>query len=122
MELAIPWNGIQNSFQAGQNDQICKHIFWVVLKSHDIMARYWHHNYKDDPTVSSKLVKFLAVNTRYEALDVLTVKKSTMEMDVASLKKDVMAATKASHSASNKTDEMKKAFDVLLKRVGKLEK
>jgi hypothetical protein len=121
MELAVPRNGIQNSFQAGQNDQICQRIFWAVLKSQDIMARYRRHNYKDDPTVSSELVKFLAVNTGYDAIDVLTTDMVTLKADVATMKKDVLAAAKASHSAANKTDEMKKTFDLLVKRVGKLE-
>jgi hypothetical protein len=71
MEVAVPRNGVQNSFQAGQNDQICQQrIVWAVLRSHDIMPRYKRHNYKDDPTVSSELIKFLAVNTSFEALDV----------------------------------------------------
>jgi hypothetical protein len=122
LEIAVPRNGVQNAFHVGQNDQICQRILWSVLKAHDVMARYKRHNYKDDPTVSSELVKFLAVNTGYEVLDVLTTKMSAMEADVASLKKDVAAANKASASASNKADEGKKALDLLVKRVTKLEK
>jgi hypothetical protein len=122
LEIAVPRNGVQNAFHVGHNDQICQRILWSVLKAHDVMARYKRHNYKDDPTVSSELVKFLAVNTGYEVLDVLTTKMSAMEADVASLKKDVAAANKASASASNKADEGKKALDLLVKRVIKLEK
>jgi hypothetical protein len=122
LEIAVPRNGIQNSFQAGRNDQICQRIIWSVLKAHDIMARYKRHNYKDDPTVSSELVKFLAVNTGYEALDILTGKMASMETDVAAMKKDVAAAIKAASSAANKADEGKKVYDLLAKRVAKLEK
>jgi hypothetical protein len=122
LEIAVPRNGVQNSFQAGRNDQICQRIFWSVLKSHDIMARYKRHNYKDDPTVSSELVKFLAVNTGFEALDTLVGKVSVLEESVATLKKEVQASIKASASASNKADEGKKFYDLLLKRVVKLEK
>jgi hypothetical protein len=86
------------------------------------MARYKRHNYKDDPTVSSELVKFLAVNTGYEALDILTGKMASMETDVAAMKKDVAAAIKAASSAANKADEGKKVYDLLAKRVAKLEK
>jgi hypothetical protein len=42
--------------------------------------------------------------------------------DVATLKKEVAAATKAASSAANKSDETKKLYDQLLKRVVKLEK
>jgi hypothetical protein len=122
MEVAVPRNGVQNSFQAGQNDQICQRIVWAVLRSHDIMARYKRHNYKDGPTVSSELIKFLAVNTGFEALYVLTTHMTVALADVATLKKEVAAATKAASSAANKSDETKKLYDQLLKRVVKLEK
>jgi hypothetical protein len=122
LEIAVPRNGVQNAFHVGQNDQICQRILWAVLKAHDVMARYKRHNYKDDPTVLSELVKFLAVNTGYEVLDVLATKMATMESDVANLKKDVAAANKASASASNKSDEGKKAHDLLAKRVTKVKK
>jgi hypothetical protein len=122
LEIAVPRNGVQNTFHVGQNDQICQRIIWSVLKAHDVMARHKRHNYKDDPTVSSELVKFLAVNTGYEVLDGLIAKMSSMEAEVASLKKEVVAATKASASSSNKSDEGKKAQDLLGKRISKLEK
>jgi hypothetical protein len=66
-------------------------------------------------------VKFLAVNTGYETLDVLTVKMTVVETELAAIKKEAAAATKTAHSASNKADEMKKFYDLLLKRVVKLE-
>jgi hypothetical protein len=117
MEGAVPrTNGVQNSFQAGQNNQICQRIMWVVLKSHDIMARYRRHNYKDDPTVSSELIKFLAVNTGFEVLGVLSNHMTSTLADVAALKKEVAAANKAASSAANKLDETKKLYDQLLKR------
>jgi hypothetical protein len=122
LEIAVPRNGIQNSFQAGRNDQICQRIFWAVIKAHDIMARYKRHSYKDDPTISSELVKFMAVNTGFEALEVLVAKVSAMESDVSAMKKEVAASTKASHSAANKADEVKKVCDLLVKRIVKLEK
>jgi hypothetical protein len=119
LEIAVPLNDIQNSFQAGRNDQICQRIFWLVLKSHDIMARYKRHNYKDAPAVSSKLVKFL---TGFEALDILVSKVSVIEETMATLKKEVQASIKASSSAANKANKGKKFYDLLLKRVVKLEK
>jgi outer membrane murein-binding lipoprotein Lpp len=67
-------------------------------------------------------VKFLAVNTGYETLDVLTSKVATMEAEVTSMKKEVAAANKAASSAMNKADEGKKTFDLLVKRVAKIEK
>jgi hypothetical protein len=121
LEIAVPRNGVQNAFQAGQNDQICQRIFWSVLKAHDIMARYKRNSYKDNPTVSSELVKFMAVNTGFDALDALTLKVATMESESAASKKESQNASKAASTAGNKVDEMKKALDLLQKRVLKLE-
>ena len=121
LELSVPRNGVHNLFQPGKNQQICQRITWAVLRSHDVMGQYRRLHYKDDPTVSSELVKFLAVNTGYETLDVLTVKMKVVETELAAVKKEAAAATKTAHSASNKADEMKKFYDLLLKRVVKLE-
>jgi hypothetical protein len=121
-EIATPRNGVSNSFEAGNNEQVCQRIFWAVLRTHDIMARYKRNGFKDDPTVSAELVKFMAVNTGFEALEVMVVKVKAMEAEAASAKKEVAAAVKAAGVAANKTDEMKKLFDLLVKRVAKLEK
>jgi hypothetical protein len=86
------------------------------------MARYKRNGFKDDPTVSAELVKFMAVNTGFEALETLAVKVKTMEADAAFAKKESIAATKAAMAAANKADEMKKLLDLLVKRIVKLEK
>jgi hypothetical protein len=78
MEIATPQNGVQNSFQPGRNNVICQCIVWSVLKWHDMMARYKRHNYKDDPTVGSELVKLLALNSGYEVLDSLKTEMITV--------------------------------------------
>jgi hypothetical protein len=122
LELSMPRNGVQHSFSPGKNDQICQRIVWSVLKCHDIMARYKRHSYKDDPTVGSELVKFLAVNSGFEVLDSLKVDMAAVKVDLATVKKDVNAAIKASGAAANKADEGKKVQDALIKRVMKLEK
>ena len=121
-EIATPRNGVSNSFEAGNSEQVCQRIFWSVIRTHDIMARYKRNGFKDDPTVSAELVKFMAVNTGFEALEVLVVKVKAMEADLAASKKEAAMATKAAASAANKSDELKKAFDLLVKRIVKLEK
>jgi hypothetical protein len=86
------------------------------------MARYKRHNYKDDPTVSSELVKFLAVNTGFEALYTLVGRVSVLEESMAALKKEAQASIKLSASAANKADEGKNFYELLLKQGVKLEK
>jgi hypothetical protein len=121
-EISYPQNGVSNSFEAGNNKQVCQQILWAVLRANDIMAWYKHNGYKDDPTVSAKLVKFMAVNTRFEALEVLAVKVKGMEANLSMSKKESLAAGKAAASAANKTDELKKFCNLLVKRITKLEK
>ena len=86
------------------------------------MAQYKRNGFKDDPTVSAELVKFMAVNTGFEALDVLVVKVKSMESEFALSKKTTNEAIKTAVAASNKTDELKKVVDLLVKRIVKLEK
>ena len=86
------------------------------------MARYKRHNYKDDPSVSSELVKFLAINTGYKVLENLSTKVAEMEQVVAAMQKETSLATKSAMSAANRADEAKKLCDALIKRVTKLEK
>jgi hypothetical protein len=122
MEISVPRNGVQNSFQPGKNDQICQRIVWSVVRCHDIMARYKRHNYKDDPTVGSELVKFLAVNSGYEVLDSLKIEMVSVKADLATVKKDILSSVKVANAAGNKADEIKKTQDALIKRVVKIEK
>jgi hypothetical protein len=121
-EIAYPRNGVSNSFEAGNNEQVCQRILWAVLRAHDIMARYKRNGYKDDPTVSAELVKFMAVNTGFEALEAVVVKVKSMEAELVASRKESTAANKAAASAANKTDEQKKLYDLLVKRIAKLEK
>jgi hypothetical protein len=86
------------------------------------MAKYKRNNYKDDPSVSSELVKFLAINTGYEVLEGLSVKVSEMERMVQTMQKDTASATKSAMAAGNKADAVQKLCDALIKRVAKLEK
>jgi hypothetical protein len=122
LEIDQPRNGVQNFFKAGFNEQVCQRIFWSVVRSHDVMARYKRHNYKDDPSVSSELVKFLAINTGYEMLESLSSKVLEMERGYVAMQKETSAATKAAASAANRADDAKKLCDALIKRVTKLEK
>jgi hypothetical protein len=121
-ELSVPRNGAKNSFKAGRNQQVCERVFGAVLKSHDVMARYKRYGYKNDSSISSELVKFLAVNTGFEAIDVLTSKVASMEHTLKELDKEVKIASKSASSSANKADEVKKLIDSLIKRVVKLEK
>jgi hypothetical protein len=86
------------------------------------MARYKRNGFKDDPTVWAELVKFMAVNTGFEAFEVMVSKVKVMDAELSTTKKENAIAVKAASSAANKADELKKVVDLLIKRVVKLEK
>ena len=120
-EIGTPRYGIQASFQVGDSTQICQQILWSVLRSHDVMTEFKRLNFKNHPSIATELVKFLAINTSFEAIDKLTTKSSYLEIEVLDYKKQIAAAVKAAASSANKADEAKKLSDLLTKRLTKLE-
>jgi hypothetical protein len=85
------------------------------------MASYKRLNFKNHPSIATELVKFLAINTSFEAIDKVTAKATSLEIDVLEGKKQLAAANKAAASASNKADECKTKLDSFAKRLQTLE-
>jgi hypothetical protein len=121
-EVGAQRYGVQNAFQVGNSRQICQQIVWAVLKSHDVMLEYKRLNFKNHPSIATELVKFLAINTSFEAIEKLITQVASHQVEIRENTKNVAAATKSAMSAGNKADEGRKLIDLLLKRVDKLEK
>jgi hypothetical protein len=113
--------GVQNAFQVGDSRQICQQILWAVLKSHDVMQEYKRLNFKNHPSIATELVKFLAINTSFDAIEKLTTQVAAHQVEIVEYKKNIAAVTKSAHAAANKADDAKKLFDQLVKRVEKVE-
>lgn len=124
-EAGMPRYSVQGAFQVCNSTQICQQIFWAVLKGllkgHNIMSGYKLLNFKNHPSIATELVKFLAINTNFKAIERLTIKTATLELGIKDSKKEVTPAVKATALAANKSDEMKKANESLSKQVQKLE-
>jgi hypothetical protein len=103
----------QGGFEAGNAVKICQNIVWAVFKAHNVMAEYKRLLFRNHPSVATELVKFLAINTSFEAIEKLVTKSVVLEADVAS-------ASKSAASAANKADEAKRQSNSLVKRVVKL--
>jgi hypothetical protein len=112
-KVGMPRYGIQGAFQVGDSRQICQQIFWAVLKSHDVMTSFKQLNFKNHPSIATKLVKFLAINTSFEAIEKLTTKTTYLEAEIVNFKKQLGAAVKATGSAANKADKAKKQSGLL---------
>jgi capsule polysaccharide export protein KpsE/RkpR len=73
-----------------------------------MMGEYKRLNFKNHPSISTELVKFLAINTSFEAIEKLTAKVAALETETSDAKKQLSAAVKAVSSAGNRADEAKK--------------
>jgi hypothetical protein len=87
------------------------------LKSHDVMASYKWLDFKNHPSIATELVKFLAINTSFEAINRLRSKTVVLELEIADFKKKLNEATKTASLAANKADEAKRLTDLLVKCV-----
>jgi hypothetical protein len=105
----------------GDQAQICQQMFWSVLKSHDVMASHKRLNFKNHPSIATELVKFLAINTSFKAIEKLTGKATVLELEILDFKKKLNEAVKTASASANQADDIKRINDSILKRVVKLE-
>jgi hypothetical protein len=106
---------VKHNFVTGSNDVIVKQIFWAVIRSQDIMARYKNSGFKNGPSVSSEYVKFLIMNTGMESIDKLEKKQGSLEERVHTLGKEFKVCEVKSSSASNGASTAKTAVKALTK-------
>jgi hypothetical protein len=121
IDVAGPRNGVKHNFITGRNDIIGKQIFWAIIRSQDIMARYKNAGFKNDSLVSSEYVKFLIMNTGMESIDQLEKKQGSLEEKVHTLGKEFKVRKAKSSNASNGASMAKRVVDALSKRVSALE-
>jgi hypothetical protein len=122
MDVGAPRVSVQNQFRTGQDDTICKHIFWAEIQSIEIMDQFKAQSFKDHPAIASEYVKFLVTNTGIESVERLIKRVDAFEEQLKELSKTVKAASAASTTASNKADEVKKSNTEILRRLAALEK
>ena len=120
--VGLPRVGVQKTFRAGSPVKIGEAIFWATLKTLDLMVEVTKIGFRDSPIVASELVKFLALNTGFDALETLTSSNDKVKAKVAGLKKNAIAHTKAAATNANKLNEQKSLIENLSKRLAKLEK
>jgi FtsZ-binding cell division protein ZapB len=72
--------------------------------------------------VPTELVKFLAINTSFEAVEKLVTQTKVLQCEVCEMKKQVAALVKSAASSANKADEIRKQGEALSKRIAKLKK
>ena len=85
------------------------------------MAEMTNLGFRDSPIVASELVNFLALNTGFDAIEMLVKSNTTLKAEVAALTKAVAGNTKTIATAANKVDNFKTSIDSTNKRLAKLE-
>ena len=105
----------------GNTEQFSATIFYTVLRSLDKMAVIISQHYKDAPTVSTELVKFLSMNTWVEAVDRLGEQTAGFKATIVDLTKSLAYVRKENGNFGNKNDKMSTEVNDLKRRLMKLE-
>jgi hypothetical protein len=121
VEVVAPRVGVVKALHAGDLTQIARTIFWASLRSLDIMERIQGNHFKNDSLVSSELVKFLAINTGFEAIESLTKSVADNKESIEKVTKLSVSADKEAGATANKADEGKRSLDAALERNVKIE-
>jgi hypothetical protein len=79
------------------------------------------NHFKNDPRVSSELVKFLAINTGFEAIKLLKKTITEHQDGIDKAIKQSASAEKAAGAAANIADEGKRSLEAAVKRIVKIE-
>jgi hypothetical protein len=102
-------------------EQIAQTVFWASLCSLDILERIHGNYFKNDPLVSSELVKFMAINTGFEGIESLKKTVTDHQDSIDKAVKRSTAAEKAASAAANKADKGKRSLEAAVKHIVKIE-
>jgi uncharacterized protein YneF (UPF0154 family) len=116
-DVGGPRNGVSNLFITGDNPQICKLMFWSIIRSHDIMDRYKNYNFKGDPAIAGEYVRFLVMNTGQEAIEAQTKKVVEMEAMIKAVKEVSKAAESKANAATLQIADLKAKILELTKQL-----
>jgi hypothetical protein len=108
LEVSRPWIGVNTTFKVVDNEQIGRLILWPVLRCKDIMKQYKDAGFKDDPTIASEYVKFLATNSCTDAVEKVAGRRTVFEVEVKKASKLARNAGTEASTASSKVDDVKK--------------
>ena len=117
-----PRIGVGETFYGGHPRDIGKAIFYASLKSLDMMSNIRETGMANDPSISSELVKYLAMNTEFDTIIRLKEENGQLKKEMIDLKKDLKEAQKAASTIGNKSDSLKSSLEALTRRVKTLEK
>ena len=96
---------------------ICTTILWSAFKTHDKMAEFENLNFENHSSISSEYVKFLAMNSGFEALEEVKVKFKSLQDQVKDMQASVKQADKKAENAVTYSEISKKSLEALTRRM-----
>ena len=122
LKVFVPKHGIPKDLNSGDPVEIGKTIFWTLLQCLDIMSSIRERGFENDVSVSSELVKYLAINTEFDTIKRLALENASLKEEINSLKKDLQSSIKTASTLANKVDNVKVQVDNQNKRLKAVEK
>jgi hypothetical protein len=87
---------------------ICTSLLWSAFKTHDAMTEFEDKNFEDHPSISSEYVKFLAMNSGFEAVELVSSKLKIIQDQVKDMQTGVKQADKTAENAVSSCEGNKK--------------
>ncbi|KAL3918093.1 MAG: hypothetical protein SGILL_004402 [Bacillariaceae sp.] len=102
--------------QSGR-EGIAAEVLHASLRVHDVMHEYLDANFSDHRSVSAEYIKFLAVNSGFDAVSQLVDKSTALAEENKRLRQQVQSAEKKADTASNRCDQFAKTLKELSKEM-----
>ena len=109
MDLGSPTDAEEAGGGVFQNHNAAL-AMWGVLKAHDIMNEYLHHNFEDHPSIAAEQVRWVTRN-------VMGGEKNGADSDVKSLEGRLTKSEKAMAALKTRVDKDTTRIDTLEKKV-----
>ena len=105
------------ALKAADQQQIAKVTLLATLRSLDIMREIQNVGFMNHPSIANELVKFLAVNTKFQSVKDLQTTTGSLTSEVTTLKRELANLVKAHMTTTNKQDAMRSELTALAKKI-----
>lgn len=112
---------VHNSFRVGNHMSVSKAVTFSFLRSLDLMIEIEKLEFRNSPVITSKLTKFLAMNSNYESVRKKKEEVKTLTDGISKAMKKAASAFKSVGTVGNTLDREQKETIALAKRVKSLE-
>ena len=121
-EAFKPRQQVAMALKACNQSQISQVSLLVIVRSLDEMRKIQELSFTNHPAVANELVKFLAINTKFQSVKDLQANQVQQKDDFATMKREMLGVVKSNQTTNNKVDQLKTESAALSKRVKALEK